>query len=83
MHRFASLLSGLLFLVGALVIVVTGAVVWAYLMVLTAKTLGVVIGWVALFASIWAWTRFEQWLQVPWRMWHELWVYADRLIRSR
>jgi hypothetical protein len=80
--RVLSALSGILFILGCMVILVAIIGAWAYLMVLTA-TQSVVAGWVLFIFSMAGWSWYQVVLQAPWAAWFKVWNWGDAAIHRR
>jgi hypothetical protein len=69
-------LSALLFLSGCLIMIIPAVIVWAWMITLAAK-LHVLVGWAVFLGSMYIFWRYEDAIQIPWRLWFRLWRWAD------
>ena len=76
-------LSVILFLIGCLMI--TGAALWAWLLVVTgvAEAWGPIAGGIVVIATFASFRFWPQVVQAPWAFWFSLWRQADGKLLER
>ena len=82
-RKFASVISALIFMFGALVLVVGFVLAWLLVIAAAAQQTHWTVGAVLFVASLWAGQRYEAWLRTPWELWRALWAYVDDELEHR
>lgn len=67
----------LLFMLGALVMVVCAALSWLGLIVMAAHETHWSVGALLFGVSFWAGYVYQEILVTPWRLWAQLWYHVD------
>ena len=75
--------SALIFLVGAVGIVLGAVLAWLWIVAAAASQTHWTVGAAVFALSLWAGQRYEAWLQTPWRLWYALWSHLDAEMERR